>query len=100
MANHYTYVSGTSEELHLDGNALGGMLSEIFAADPTGCACRCGGCGVAEPLARALVYVSCPGTVVRCAHCSAVVLRVTTTPSGRWMDLGEGASICLPMPEG
>ncbi|QLY34420.1 hypothetical protein H0264_15620 [Nocardia huaxiensis] len=94
----YTYAAETGEDLHLDGNVLAGMLSEIFTADLTGCGCRCGACGVVEPLARALVYVRCPGTVVRCPHCTAVVLRVTTTPTGRWLDFGVGASICLPAP--
>ncbi|MCU1647074.1 MAG: hypothetical protein JWN03_7349 [Nocardia sp.] len=93
-------VTSTSEASYLDGNALAGILSEIFAADLTGCGCRCGACGVVEPLARALVYFCCPGTVARCPHCTAVVLRITTTPSGRWLDLGDHASICLPMPEG
>ncbi|WP_067696867.1 DUF6510 family protein [Nocardia jejuensis] len=99
MPNPYTYASGTGEEHYLDGNALAGTLSEIFATDPTGCGCRCGGCGVIEPLARALVYLDCPGTIARCAHCSTVILRITTTPEGRWLDLGAGASICLPVPE-
>ncbi|WP_067822806.1 DUF6510 family protein [Nocardia inohanensis] len=93
----YTYAAGAVEEAHLDGNALGGMLSEIFAMDPTGCACRCGGCGMVEPLARALVYTQCPGTVVRCCHCSAVVLQITVTPNGRWVLFGAGASLCLPV---
>ncbi|MFI1919504.1 DUF6510 family protein [Nocardia sp. NPDC020380] len=99
MANHYTYASGTGEEQYLDGNSLAGLLSEIFVADLTGCGCRCGACGVVEPVARALVYVHGPGTVVRCAHCAAVVMRLTDTPNGRWLDLGAGASICLPAAE-
>lgn len=98
MPNHYTYATGTAETLHLDGNALAGALSQVFTTDPTACGCRCGGCGVIEPLARALVYLQCPGTVARCPHCSAVVLRLTTTPTGTWLDFGEGASICLPIP--
>lgn len=85
---------------HVDGNALAGILSEIFRADPTGCGCRCGACGNIEPLARALVFLDCPGKVARCAHCAAVVLRVTTTPQGQWLDLGEGAALCLPHPNG
>ncbi|MFF2556910.1 DUF6510 family protein [Nocardia sp. NPDC058058] len=89
----------TSPNGYLDGNVLAGLLSEIFAADLTSCGCRCGACGVVEPVARALVYFCCPGTVARCSHCSAVVLRITTTPAGRWLDLGEGAALCLPIPE-
>ncbi|MFG1796577.1 DUF6510 family protein [Nocardia sp. NPDC049149] len=88
----------TASTPHVDGNALAGTLSEVFAVDPTGCACRCGACGNVEPLARALVYLNCPGTVARCAHCAAVVLRLTATPSGYWLDFGAGAALCLPAP--
>ncbi|MRH92075.1 hypothetical protein GFY24_32340 [Nocardia sp. SYP-A9097] len=100
MTTHYTYATGTDDEAFLDGNALAGTLAEIFTADLTACGCRCGACGVVEPLARALVYLHCPGAIARCPHCTAVVLRITTTPSGRWLDLGEGAALCLPIPEG
>ncbi len=55
MPTQYSYTSGTHEQYYLDGNAIAGTLSGIFAADLTGCGCRCGACGVIEPLARALV---------------------------------------------
>ncbi|MEU0539205.1 DUF6510 family protein [Nocardia sp. NPDC005978] len=93
-------ADATSAPGHLDGNVLAGLLAEIFTVDPVAHGCRCGCCGAVEPLARALVYLNCPGTVARCSHCSAVVLRLTVTPAGRWLDLGEGASLCLPIPEG
>ncbi|MBH0776942.1 DUF6510 family protein [Nocardia bovistercoris] len=93
-ARHY------ADDIHVDGNALAGPLSEVFVGDVTVCACRCGACGATEPLARAMVYLNGPGAVVRCASCSAIVLRLTATPSGRWFDLGDGAALCLPAPEG
>lgn len=82
MTIPYTYASGTADDRHLDGNCLVGVLSEIFPGDPTVHECRCGTCGTTEPLARALVYLNSPGTVVRCPHCSAVMLQLTTTPTG------------------
>ncbi|WP_067572874.1 DUF6510 family protein [Nocardia acidivorans] len=99
MSIPYTYATGAAEQSFVDGNAIAGILSEIFTSDLTARGCRCGGCGVVEPLARALVYLNCPGAVVRCPHCTAVVLRITTTPTGRWLDLGEGAALCLPVEE-
>ncbi|WP_054811248.1 DUF6510 family protein [Nocardia arizonensis] len=89
-----------ADDNHVDGNALAGPLSEIFVGDVTVCACRCGACGAVAPIAHALVYPHGPGAVARCASCAAIVLRLTTTPSGRWFDLGEGASLCLPVPDG
>ncbi|MGW0182243.1 DUF6510 family protein [Nocardia sp. NPDC003345] len=81
---------------HLDGNALAGPLSQIFAVDITVHDCRCGFCGHTAPLATALVYTRCPGRVARCAHCSRVLLRITETPAGTWFDLGVGVALRLP----
>ncbi|WP_328390719.1 DUF6510 family protein [Nocardia sp. NBC_00416] len=83
---------------HVDGNALAGPLSEVFVADITLCDCRCGHCGRTGPLASAMVYTHCPGRVARCSQCARVLLRITETPTGTWLDLGSGASLRLPAP--
>jgi hypothetical protein len=62
--------------VRLDGNAAGGVLSEVFAGDVTAAPCTCGGCGATEPLAAAQAYLDGPGTVLRCAHCELVLIRV------------------------
>lgn len=87
MTTPYTYATTTSGDHYVDGNALAGILSEIFPGDPTLHECRCATCGSTEPLARALVYLNCPGTVVRCPHCSAVMLRLATTPTGTYLTI-------------
>jgi hypothetical protein len=75
------------EELVLDGNAVGGLLSEIFALDVTAAASRCDACGAAEPVAALVAYVHAPGTVVRCPHCDAVLLRIVRDGGRIWLDL-------------
>ncbi|APA97213.1 DUF6510 family protein [Nocardia seriolae] len=87
MTIPYTYASATSGDRYVDGNALAGLLSEFFPGDPTLHECRCGTCGSTEPLARALVYLNCPGTVIRCPHCAAVILQLTTTPAGTYLTI-------------
>ncbi|MFF0487786.1 DUF6510 family protein [Nocardia sp. NPDC004068] len=82
---------------HLDGNALAGILSELFAADVTACPCRCGGCGNVRPVAAMLVYTRAPGTVARCPGCHAEILTLTVTPHGRWLRLGDGVSLHFPL---
>jgi hypothetical protein len=62
--------------VRLDGNAAGGVLSEVFARDVTAAGCTCAGCGATEPLAAAMAYMGGPGTVLRCVHCESVLLRV------------------------
>jgi len=58
----------------LDGNAIGGMLMEIFGADMTMAVGTCAGCGAVGPVAELAVYMPGPGTVVRCRHCDAVLM--------------------------
>lgn len=63
-------------ELTVDGNALGGLLWEIFGAEMTAAAGSCQGCGAIEAVGALLVHDQGPGAVVRCPHCEYVLLRV------------------------
>jgi hypothetical protein len=75
------------EELVLDGNAVGGLLGEIFALEVTGAGSRCDACGSVEPVGALRVYVHSPGVVVRCPHCDAVLLRVVRDHGRYWLDV-------------
>lgn len=75
------------EPAYVDGNAVGGLLAEVFAVDVTAAVGRCAGCGRTAVLAETRVYVDAPGTVVRCAGCEAVLLRVVQAPDRTWLDL-------------
>jgi hypothetical protein len=66
----------------LDGNAIGGLLHEVFGAEMTGAGSVCGHCGDARPVAELVVYLQAPGTVVRCRTC-ANVLMVFVQAHGR-----------------
>jgi DNA-directed RNA polymerase subunit RPC12/RpoP len=76
-----------TRDLRLDGNAIGGLLLELFGTELTAAPCVCDSCGAREEMARLEVYVHCPGVVVRCPHCSAVVLVVVRGPDRTWLDL-------------
>jgi Zn finger protein HypA/HybF involved in hydrogenase expression len=65
-----------NESRTLDGNAIGGLLLELFGVELTSAPCTCGGCGAREEVARLDVYVDCPGIVVRCRHCHAVMITI------------------------
>jgi Family of unknown function (DUF6510) len=58
----------------LDGNAIGGLLIDVFGADLTAASSTCGSCGAARPVAEQEVYVQAPGTVVRCRGCGNVLM--------------------------
>ena len=81
-------------DLRLDGNAIGGLLFELFGADLTAAGSVCGGCGAHEEVARLDVYRSA-GIVVRCRHCEAVMIRIVQGPSQTWLDLSGTTSLVL-----
>lgn len=59
---------------HVDGNAIGGLLAEVFGTEMTTARGTCGSCGMANPVARLSVYRRAPGTVVRCPACACVLM--------------------------
>ena len=54
------------EQSWMDGNVVGGVLSEVFTADMTAASGRCAGCGRLAALADTRVFGGGPGSVVRC----------------------------------
>jgi hypothetical protein len=76
-----------TEPTYLDGNVAAGVLGELFAVDVTTAVGCCDGCGAVSVMAETRVYVDAPGTVVRCADCDTVLLRVVTAPGRTWLDL-------------
>lgn len=81
-----------SDELALDGNALAGPLAELFSVDVTSAHVTCNDCGAAAPLADQAAYVGGPGSVLRCAGCSSVLVRFVTTRDAVWLDVRGSAS--------
>jgi hypothetical protein len=77
------------DDLVLDGNAVGGVLGEVFAAEMTAARACCHGCGAVEAVAALVAYVQAPGIVLRCPHCGGVLARVVVDAgAGRcWLDL-------------
>ena len=58
----------------VDGNAIGGLMHEVFGTEMTATASVCGNCGDARPVAELVVYLQAPGTVVRCRTCEDVLM--------------------------
>jgi len=63
-----------TDEHHVDGNALGAVLIDVFGRDMTAAAGTCGGCGTVAALGAAIAYRSAPGDVLRCPGCGTVLL--------------------------
>ena len=58
----------------LDGNAIAGLLVEVFGAEMTTNRGTCGNCGAQGLVAELVVYVRAPGTVGRCRACESVLM--------------------------
>ena len=78
---------------HLDGNALAGPLADVFAFDITMATGRCRACGTIAEFARAMVYVSGAGTVVRCSTCDHVLAVLVDTGERAWIDFAGVSAI-------
>jgi hypothetical protein len=71
----------------VDGNAIGGLLRQVFGTEMTGAASVCGNCGDAGPVAGLAVYLRAPGTVVRCRTCDSVLMAFVTVRDRTCVDL-------------
>ena len=84
-----------AEDRRLDGNAIGGVLLELFGNEMTDVPGTCAHCGSQEQMAVTDVYLDAPGIVVRCRHCQGVLLRIVRSGERTWLDLSGLSSIEL-----
>jgi hypothetical protein len=82
----------------LDGNAAGGALAELFAADLTAARSRCASCGTTEALGAHHLYADAPALVLRCPSCTEVVLRFASQEGRLLLDLRGAALLTIPVP--
>jgi uncharacterized protein DUF6510 len=71
----------------LDGNAIGGMLLEVFGTEMTIAKGVCADCGAAGQVAELVVYLEAPGTVVRCRSCSSILMVIVEVRGTKCVDL-------------
>jgi hypothetical protein len=82
-------------DLHLDGNAAGGLLGEVFGFEMTTAVAGCAGCGAHNEVGALMAYAHGMGTVLRCPACEAVVGRVAHGGGRYWLDLRGAAFLQL-----
>jgi hypothetical protein len=77
----------------LDGNAIGGLLLEVFGTEMTTATGVCAHCGAAGQVAELVVYLQAPGVVARCRSCASVVMVLVDVRGIRCVDLRGLASL-------
>jgi hypothetical protein len=80
----------------LDGNAIAGMLFDVFGEEMTDARCTCGICGARFLVAETVVYLRAPGTVVRCRQCRAMLMVLVAVRGVTCVDLGGVAALGGP----
>jgi hypothetical protein len=64
-----------TDERHIDGNGVGGLLAEVLGVDPTTVRRRCANCGDVRTLAEHRAYAGA-AMVLRCPSCEDVAVRI------------------------
>ena len=77
----------------LDGNAIGGLLIEVFGAEMTTAVGVCATCGAVSQVAELPVYMPGLGIVVRCRNCDAVLMTFVQIRGIHCVDLEGLASL-------
>lgn len=80
----------------LDGNAIAGLLHEIFQEEMTAATATCATCGSAAPVADGVVYPRLPGEVVRCRSCGGLLMVITRIRGVHCVDLQGIAALESP----
>jgi hypothetical protein len=72
------------DPLMLDGNAVAGLLREVFAVEMTTAIGTCGNCGATEPVGAVHVFRGA-GVVMRCPHCDNALVTIVMEDTGGWI---------------
>ena len=81
------------DDTALDGNAIGGLLIEVFGTEMTTAIATCASCGTASQVAELAVYMPGLGTVVRCRSCEAMQMTFVQVRGVVCVDLEGLASL-------
>jgi hypothetical protein len=84
------------DTLTLDGNALAGLLADVFGgAEVTTSLRACGSCGQHHPIGKHRAYRG-PGWVLRCPGCGDVALTLIEADGHRAVRFSGTWSVRIP----
>jgi len=72
------------DPLMLDGNAVAGLLQEVFAVEMTTAIATCGTCGAADAVGATHVFRGA-GIVMRCPHCDNALVTIVEDDTRVWI---------------
>ena len=72
------------DALMLDGNAVAGLLREVFTVEMTTAIGACGNCGAKEEVGAMRVFRGA-GIVMRCPHCHEALVTMVEDDTSVWI---------------
>jgi hypothetical protein len=72
------------DELMLDGNAVAGLLQEVFAVEMTTAIGTCRGCGGTMAVGATHVFQGA-GIVMRCPFCNNALVKIVKAETRLWI---------------
>jgi hypothetical protein len=81
----------------LDGNAVAGLLQEVFAVEITTALGTCAGCGATEPVGATHVFEGA-GFALRCPHCDNALVTIVKDTSRMWLGFPGLRTLEVPAP--
>jgi hypothetical protein len=92
----YVFPGHGGEMTALDGNAVAGLLRDIFGVEMTAAIAECGSCGGRGRIAETMSYLRGPGVVLRCRACASVAVVVTVVQGINCVDVSGFRDIEMP----
>jgi hypothetical protein len=74
------------DRLMLDGNAVAGLLRELFAVEMTTAIAMCETCGASDAVGALHVFRGA-GIAMRCPHCNNVLMTIVRDDTRVWIGL-------------
>jgi hypothetical protein len=72
------------DALMLDGNAVAGLLQEVFAVEMTTAIGTCDRCGASDEVGAVHVFRGA-GMVMRCPHCDNALMTIVKDDTRIWI---------------
>ena len=84
-----------NSQLMLDGNAVAGLMYDLFGVEMTASPTECAHCGRKGQFGTLLAFTQAPGVVLRCPACENVMIRIVQTPDAIYIDARGAAYLRL-----
>lgn len=85
-----------NRSLMLDGNAMAGLLHELFDVEMTVASVVCGNCGRHGEIGSLWAFLESPGYILRCPVCQNIIMRLTITPNQIYLDARGAVYLRVP----